>query len=176
MPVARHQVEPVLAAAREALEAARRERIPLIAVGNEFRRSDRLGNFFRRYAAMAGSPGAAWDDRLPIPDAAYIPKWKSDAFTNPALERRLQEMGTEEVILAGLFARGCLAATAMSALARCLRVRILAPAVACSSDRSREAALRRLADAGAVITHSLSNKLVVLEKVSSTLAATSGTL
>ena len=44
----------------------------------------------------------------------------------------------------GLYARACVTATAKAALASGLRVTVLRDAVACSSDASREAALRRL--------------------------------
>jgi hypothetical protein len=71
----RHQVTPVMTAARAAIDQARRNEQPIIKIGNEFQPRDIMMNALRRHAAMA-----RWD-----PDSAfYLPKWKSDAFCNPA--------------------------------------------------------------------------------------------
>lgn len=156
MPVCRAQVQSLLATTRDAINSAQVAGIPIIAVGNEFPPGAHIANFFRRHAAIAGSPGARWDDRLPLGDILYFPKWKGDAFCNPGLARKLTELGTEEVILAGVYARGCISATARGALARGFRVRILAPAVACATDRSRAFALGRLSRRGVPSCTSLS--------------------
>jgi nicotinamidase-related amidase len=148
MPVARHQIEPVIAAANKAVVDANTNGADVVAIGNEFSPSDRLMNLVRRGAAIAGSSGARWDARVPIAGATYFPKWRSDAFCNPALSRFLQERGIGEVILAGLFARACVTATAKGALARGLKVSILRDAVADASNRAREAALNHLARCG----------------------------
>ena len=144
MPVARNQVSDVLAAARLAVASARKAGDPIIAIGNEFRRSDRLMNFFRRGASIAGSAGARWEDRLPLDQIEYLPKWASSAFVNPALEKWLDANKVSSLTLAGLKARACIAATATDAVKRGFRVRILADAVACGSDKSRASALARL--------------------------------
>ena len=93
---------------------------------------------------MAGSPGSAWDNRLPLVDIPYFPKWGGSAFINPALEPWLRGLGVEEVVLTGLFARACITATAKSALKRGLRVATIDAAIACASDQSRAKALGRL--------------------------------
>jgi nicotinamidase-related amidase len=152
MPAARGQVAPVLAAARAALDEARASGDLIIAIGNEFRPFDLLMNLFRRGAAIAGSPGAAWDPRLPLDGVIYLPKWGGDAFGNPDLERLLRAEGVEEVTLTGLMAQACVSDTARGAMARGLRVRVLAGAVACFSDKSRAAAFRRLERRGALVT------------------------
>jgi nicotinamidase-related amidase len=152
MPVARHHVAPVLAAARCAADQARTRGDLIVRVGNEFRRGDVVGNLLRRRAAVAGSVGTAWDDRVPAEDAIYLPKSAGSAFTNPALDAALAARGIRHLTIAGLFARGCVRATAEAALRRGLTVELLADAVACSSDRSRDRALRRLAARGAAVT------------------------
>jgi nicotinamidase-related amidase len=58
MPVARNQVSSVIAAARLALELARKAEDPIIAVGNEFRQNDYLMNLLRRGASIEGSSGS----------------------------------------------------------------------------------------------------------------------
>ena len=148
MPVERNQAGPVLAAAQAAIDRARSAGDLIIAIGNEFRPGDHLMNLLRRGAAIAGTPGARWDDRLSIDGAVYLPKWSGDAFVNPALDRLLKERRIEELVLTGLMARACVTATARTALARGYRVSALAPAIACYTDASRAAALRRLEQRG----------------------------
>jgi nicotinamidase-related amidase len=144
MPVARNQVAAFIAATRLAVASAREAGDPIIAIGNEFRRSDRLMNFLRRGASIEGSAGARWDERLPLDRIDYLPKWASSAFVNPELERWLDANQVSSLTLAGLQAKACVTATAKDALKRGLRVRVLEDAVACVSDRSRKAALGRL--------------------------------
>ena len=144
MPVAKSQVLPVLAAAKQAVEYFRDAQLPIVAIGNEFRTRAFLINLFRHFATMAGSPGSAWDERLPLGDIPYFPKWGGSAFINPALEPWLRERGVGEVVLTGLFARACITATAKSALKRGFRVATIDAATACANDQSRAKALARL--------------------------------
>jgi nicotinamidase-related amidase len=152
MPVARNQVASVLAATRAAIGRAQRDGDLIVKVGNEFRPRDWAGNLLRRHAAVAGSTGTRWDARADVPGAPYLPKWKPDAFCNPRLQQLLASHGIEQVVLAGLYARACVSATAKGALARSLRVTVQQDAVACRSDSSRQAALERLARIGAEVT------------------------
>jgi nicotinamidase-related amidase len=151
MPVARDQVEPVLVATRAAIAQAQARGDLIIQIGNEFRPRDVVGNLMRRGAAVSGSPGTRWDPRFAAPGAVCAAKWKSDAFCNPALEKLLREHRIQDVIVAGLYARACVAATAKAALAHGFQVHVLGDAVACRSDTSREVALGRLRRRGARI-------------------------
>lgn len=151
MPVSRGHVEPAIAAARRAIESYRARGRPVVAIGNEFRRGDLVMNVLRRFAALEGSRGARWDDRVPRQEVAYFPKWAASAFVNPDLEAFLAREGVRELALGGLFASACVTATARDALKRGFRVRLLPDAIACSSDRSRARALARLARAGATV-------------------------
>jgi nicotinamidase-related amidase len=81
-----------------------------------------------------------------------VPKAAGSAFTDPALGAALDARGVRHLVIAGLFAKGCVRATAEDALHRGLTVEVLGDAVACSSDRSRDRALRRLARGGAHVT------------------------
>ena len=151
MAVARNQVPAFIAAAQLAVASARKAGDPIIAIGNEFRRSDRLMNFFRRGASIAGSAGARWDERLPLDEIEYLPKWASSAFINPALEKWLDANNISSLTLTGLQAKACVTATAKEALRRGFRVRILEDAVACVNDKSRRSALARLKQFGVAI-------------------------
>ena len=153
LPVAGQQVGPVLAAARQAVIDARRRGDLVVAVGNEFKPNDHLGNFFRRYASISGSPGSRWTAELPLAGIPYFSKCKSSAFTNPLFGSWLQSHGIEILAIAGLQARACVAATARDAIARGLCVELLGDAIACVSDKSRARALSNLARRGAAILH-----------------------
>ncbi len=152
MPVADHQIEPVLEAANAAVARARAAGWPIVKIGNAFRPQDRLMNLLRRNASIQGSAGAEWDARLPVPDAIYFEKWTSSAFINPALAQWLSEHQVTTIHIAGLFARACVSATARAALAAGFNVHLVADAIACSSDRSRRRALKSLEKKGMPLT------------------------
>jgi len=149
MPVARHQVMSVMAATRTAIDHAHRQQGLIVKIGNEFKRRDVLMNALRRRAAIAGSPGARWDPRFDAENAVYLSKWRSDAFCNPALDLLIAEHEVEQLVVAGLYARACVTATTRGALARGLSVQLITDAIACRTDRSRDAALERLGRLGA---------------------------
>ena len=151
MPVSRNHVAPAIAAAAEASEVFRRTGRPIIAVGNEFRSTDYVMNLLRRFAALAGSPGARWDRRVPLDGASFFPKWAASAFCNPKLEPWLNERGIGTLVITGLMARACVTATAKGAMRRGFQVTLLEPAIACASDSSRARALARLERNGASI-------------------------
>lgn len=148
MPVARDHVEPMLGATRRAIALAQRNGDLVVKIGNEFRRRDILMNALRRGAAIKGTQGTAWDERVDAADAPYVPKWKASAFCNPALDELLRDHEIGHVTLTGLQARACVTATAKAALAHGLQVSVLMPAVACRSNASRDRALNRLAQQG----------------------------
>ena len=144
MPVDQHQVHGAIEAARGAVDEARDDGCLIVKIGNEFRHSDVIGNLFRHHAAIKGSPGAAWDCRIDPPEATYLPKWKSDAFCNPDLMALLNQERVGQVRLTGLYAKACVTATAKGARKRGLSVEVIGDATACSSDKSRQAALDKL--------------------------------
>jgi nicotinamidase-related amidase len=151
MPVDQGQVQPAIAAAQHAVDEAQRNGDLIVKIGNEFRPSDVIGNVFRHHAAMRGTPGAAWDDRIDPPGATYLPKWKSDAFCNPDLATLLEEAQVAQICVAGLYAKACVSATAKSALKRGLSVQVIGDATACSTDKSRQNALEKLRGAGIMV-------------------------
>src|SRR5271167_4167508 len=103
MPVDQDQVHPAIEAAHRAVDEARDDGRLIVKIGNEFRHSDVIGNFFRHHAAMKGSLGAAWDGRIDPPEATYVPKWKSDAFCNPDLMTLFKRERVGQVRLTGLY-------------------------------------------------------------------------
>ncbi len=150
MPAGTTCVDAVIAAANAAVRKANHEGDVVVAIANAFNPWDPL-NIFRNGAAVAGTSGAAWDERVARDGAAYFEKWRGDAFCNPSLETFLRNNGVEELTLAGLMGGECVSATARGALRRGFKVRILAGAVADRSDEKRRAALARLERQGVTI-------------------------
>jgi nicotinamidase-related amidase len=155
MPIARAQVEPLIAAANAAVDAATARGEPIVYVVNAFPRSQWIPNLFRRGAAVAGTPGAALDPRVHIaPGAATIPKEHSDAFTNPALDALLRERGIRRVVVLGVFAGACVRATVRGAIGRGYRASIVSEAIGAASDAARDRSIRRMVADGAEIVSS----------------------
>jgi maleamate amidohydrolase len=144
MPVAKHQTGPMLDRINEAVDRASAAGIPVVYIGNEFVGAQWIENVFRRFAAMKGSPGAALDERLHRRGDLYFPKKRGDALSNPHLPEYLADAGIRHLIITGLFAEGCVAATVRGARKRGLQVTVLRDAVAGGSDARRDAALRKL--------------------------------
>jgi len=152
MPIAGDQIDQVLAASNRVIKTAAARDLPIVYIGNEYTRWDIPGNWFRRNAARAGTPGAALDPRLrKIAGAPYFPKHRGDAFSNPDLERFLRSNHIGRIVLCGVYAGDCVAATARGALSRGLTVVILSDAVGAASDSARQSALANLSRTGAQI-------------------------
>ncbi|THD42097.1 MAG: cysteine hydrolase [Bradyrhizobium sp.] len=149
MPAAQNQIPAALAAASRALARAKINGDLVVTIGNEYNRRDYLRNLLRRHAAIAGSDGARWSERLEVDGAHYFSKWASSAFVNPELDAWLRAHGVTTLTLCGLMARACITATAEEALAKGYDVQILEDAVACYSDASRKRALAHLKTQGA---------------------------
>jgi nicotinamidase-related amidase len=81
----------------------------------------------------------------------YVAKWRSDAFCNPDLVALLEVEEVGQVRLTGLYAKACITATAKGALKRGLSVQVIGDATACSSEKSRRAALDKLRRLGAEV-------------------------
>jgi nicotinamidase-related amidase len=137
-------VEPAIEAASKAVDGARSNGDLIVKIGNEFPRRAVIRNLLRHHAAIAGSDGAALDQRIDPPEATYLTKWRSDEFCNPDLSVLLAEHQIGELLLAGLFAKACLSATAKGGRKRGLSVRVLGSATACSNEKTRRNALDKL--------------------------------
>jgi nicotinamidase/pyrazinamidase len=149
LPIARDQISPVLAAANQAIAAAKSGHLAVAYIGNEYGVWDIPGNWFRRGAAMKNSLGSALGPLVTrIAGAPYFAKHRGDAFSNDALEPFLVSNDIGRVVLAGVYADACIYCTARSAINRGYRVTVLADAVGAASDEDRRAALRSLSRLG----------------------------
>ncbi len=104
--------------------------LPVLIV-TEFPASARVANFFRKGAAVVGTPGAELDPRLDHTDGIrVIRKTRSSAFTNPELQCYLQANRVTELYVLGVFAEGCVRATVRHARQLGYPVTVITDAIA----------------------------------------------
>ena len=131
MPVGEEGSSRVLAAARSVLAGTTFPGAVPVVVVNAFPRSQRVANFFRNNAAIAGTEGAALDARVPLPiGTPVLPKTQANAFSNPELHAFLQSQSVTRVCVIGVFAEGCVRATALGAKAHGYAVSVPLDAIA----------------------------------------------
>ena len=129
--------------------------LPLLVV-NAFPRTARLANFFLKGAAIIGSAGAELDGRLERSGSERVfTKAHPSAFSNPELERYLRANGVQDIHVLGVFAEGCVRATAVEAVKRGYTVHVIADAVASNAAWKKAFALWVMARAGAEILPSV---------------------
>ena len=156
MPVGDDGANRVLAAARAALLGEAYPGSIVVGVVNAFQPNQFIGNFVRRNAALIGSPGAALDPRLPVtPELPIFPKSAASAFSNPELHKFLQSEGVSTVVLIGVFAEGCVRATALAA--KLLGYTVVAPlnAIATNSPWKLAFAVRSMRRHGVLLPNAL---------------------
>ncbi len=126
----------------------------IIYIRNEFERVQWISNLFRNNAAIKGSSGTKLDDRLHVINDVYFTKKVGSALTNPLLLEYLTKNKLRRLVIVGLFAEGCVSATAKHALKSGFEVTVLSDAVAGASDFKRDKALVNLKRWGARIVAS----------------------
>jgi nicotinamidase-related amidase len=146
LPVSPDAVPPLLDCVRAVVAEAHEAGVPIVHIVNEYPRWS-IGNLFRKFAAIEGSPGAAIDDRVPRNDAEPVfTKAHSDAFSNPKLESWLRQRGIGRVLVLGVYADACVRRTVEGALARGIAVTVPRAGVASRSaaavDRGMSAIVR----------------------------------
>jgi maleamate amidohydrolase len=154
MPVAKHQIEPMLEKVNRIIEKADSIGIPVVYVGNEFEPKQFIANFFTKNSALKGSEGSELDERLLKVNNHYYAKNKSNAFSNSELVSYLKANEVKNLVIVGLFAEGCVAATAIDSIRRKFTVTVVGDAVASVNDSKREKSLKYLGTKGVAISDS----------------------
>jgi nicotinamidase-related amidase len=152
MPISAGNADKVIASANRLARHAESAGWKQIFIKNEFRKSDWIGNLFRRRAAIEGSVGAEIDPRVIFPaSSAVIAKSSPDAFTNPSLADALRIAGIRQIVILGVMAEGCVRATVKSARNRGFSVTVVADGVASSRDVLKRFGLKSMQKAGASV-------------------------
>jgi nicotinamidase-related amidase len=151
MAVAQDQVDPMLNAANAMIEAARKNEIDVIYVRDEFSRFEFIRNMLRNDAALRYEPGSALDPKLDGTAGVYFNKEHGDAFSNSEFGSHLEALNLGNLIIAGVFAGGSVAATTRDAIKRGYKVTVISDAIAGANEEARDKALAELKGAGAQI-------------------------
>jgi nicotinamidase-related amidase len=151
MAVAQTQVDPMLNAANAMIGAARKNAIDVIYVRDEFSRFEFIRNMLRNDAALRYEAGSAFDSRLDGTAGVYFNKEHGDAFSNSEFGSHLEALSLGNLVIAGVYAGGSIAATALDAIKRGYKVTLISDAIAGSDDEARDKALAELKSAGAQI-------------------------
>jgi nicotinamidase-related amidase len=151
MAVAQNQVDPMLNAAHAMIQAARKNAIDVIYVRDEFSRFEFVRNLLRNDAALRYEAGSALDPRLDGTAGVYFNKDHGDAFSNSEFGFHLEAHKLGNLVIAGVYAGGSVAATALDAIKRGYKVTVISDAIAGSNDEARDKALAELKGAGAQI-------------------------
>ncbi|MDP4178854.1 MAG: isochorismatase family protein [Bacillota bacterium] len=77
---------------------------------------DNFINKFAPFKAFDGSENTALVNTLIISSDYIFKKYKGDAFTNPKLKEKLDELNIDEVEVVGVDGGGCVALTALGAI------------------------------------------------------------
>lgn len=110
-------------------------------------------NFINRLApckVFDGSEDAQIAKEVNVVSDQVFTKYKGDAFSNEALDKKLKEMGAEEVEVVGIDGGGCAALTALGAIRHGYRVTYNTKAVGTMLERRAAKLNNKLREMGAV--------------------------
>ena len=130
MPVGTAHADGVIMTANRMIALFRERDWPIIAVYNQFRKTDVMANYFRNNAALEGSEGGNIDPRIQDHDGPLFAKARSSAFSNPDFSAYLKERDIGHVVMCGVYAEGCVRATAFDARRAGLHTTVIADGVA----------------------------------------------
>ena len=148
LPLAEDRAERTLRSVNAAIADAVASGKAVVYVVNAFRDGD-WTNIFRKWAAIEGTPGAELHPRLSIVSPHVFPKDRGNALSNPALLEFLRERKIVGLVIVGVYADQCVAATVKGARDHGFEVIVLQEAVGAVSDARAEAAVRRFRQLGA---------------------------
>lgn len=152
MPVDRNQVEPLIEAVNTLIDEHEEKVFDVLFVANAFSPYDVIGNLFRNFAAVAATERAALDSRIRFEKPNIFFKRQPDAFTNPKLDEYLRANKLDHLVITGVFADQCVAATSQGAINRNYKVTLIKEAVASIDNDARDKALKKLKEKGATVT------------------------
>jgi len=152
MPVDRIESEEVIKIANEVLAKKILPDALSVFIVSKFPPSACIVNFFRKNAAMVGSPGANIDERILRPGStAVFEKSKSSAFSNPEVADYLKNRGVKDLYVMGVFAEGCVRATVLDAIKIGFKVHVSENAVATNALWKKPFALLAMNRTGDVV-------------------------
>lgn len=153
-PIAREQIETVVAVNNRLVEAASSRHWKIVAIYNSYSPWD-LQNLFRSFAAIRNSSGAEIDARVNVTDIPRFSKTEGNAFSNPSLNEFLRSQDVGSVVLTGVFAEACVLRTARGALRQGYKPIVVEDGVGGGSAESKSRALKTMSAEGIEVKSSL---------------------
>lgn len=154
MSLSPKRAEHLIVVANKLINLFQKDGSLVIFIGNEFSKTDFIGNLFRMSAALKGSDGAKLDPRIHSKGHPYFPKSKSDAFSNPDLDAYLNKYGVSTIYMCGVYSEGCIRATAVSAKKKGYQVFLVVDAVSSNKKFKHDWALSYLSKRGVTLVGS----------------------
>jgi nicotinamidase-related amidase len=152
LPVPADEAERVIAVANRMIEHTQKAGWTMIWIKNEFRWTQWMGNFSRRFAAMKGSRGAEIDPRIHCStEHKMVVKCEADGFSNSQLEAVLKDLAPERIVALGLMTDECVQETARGAISRGYRVEIVEDGVAAMEAADHQKGLANMRACGATM-------------------------
>jgi nicotinamidase-related amidase len=148
LPVGAANAERVISVANSMVALFEERHWPIVVISNQFKGSDVIGNIFRRYASIEGSEGGKIDPRVLVHDVRHFSKAKSSAFTNPDFSSYLKMAGIRHVVICGVYAEGCVRATAIDAKRANLETVVLSDGVSSNRESRYKWALSHMLNRG----------------------------
>jgi nicotinamidase-related amidase len=155
LPVPATDANRVIIVANRMIAHAQKAGWTMIWIKNEFRWTQGMGNFSRRFAAMRGSRGAEIDPRIHCStEHKMVVKCEADGFSNSQLEVALKDLAPERIIALGLMTDECVQETAKGAIRRGYRVEIVEDGVATMGAADHQKGLANMRAAGVIMKKS----------------------
>jgi nicotinamidase/pyrazinamidase len=131
-------------------EAASKKNIIVIYIRQELEGfwGKLLSNLIGGGTAFKGNPGTEIDKRISIISKNNFPKPRSDAFSNPRLEKFLIQNHVDELYLIGLDAAGCVHNTAKGALNRGYTVNIITDSIVLMDENKLDKLIKQYREEG----------------------------
>lgn len=148
LPIDQAQAGNIIRNLNELLPVVVRHQIDVVYIGNEFKKSATVANWFRNHAAIENSAGAKLAEGLNVVSTNYFAKNRPDAFSNGEFDRFLREKKISKLIISGVFADQCVLATIKGAINRQYEVYALADAIGAKTDKHLARALRKYKQLG----------------------------
>lgn len=148
--------ERLISAVNKIIEEASRKNIITVYIRQEFDGfiGRTVSKLIGHSTAIKGNPGTGIDKRINIiSDNSFSKPWP-DAFTNPELERFLNEHQINGLYLVGLDAAGCVYFTAKGALKRGYSVSIIKDGIALLDERKWDDILKKYEQDGITLIES----------------------
>ena len=126
---------PLITWVNQVIEAADARRMPVIYI-SQVLGDNAINRAMSGGAMIEGTPGSAQDSRLKTVSTVSFIKKRSDAFSNPELNKYLVENEINRIYLVGVDAVYCVYNTSLGAINRGYDVTIIPDATATSSNKS----------------------------------------